>query len=117
MLSGSFAVIGNRGVRNGTADSIIHDSSITLKIHGNNATWHGNVCFADGHVEFLRGFYMPNVLYQNRSGTWQADNLFRNDNRGSPTATGVTGNDCWLAITTNLYGTPDAVTSLKNSWD
>lgn len=116
-LGGSFAIIGNRGVRNGTTDPIIHDSSITLKIHGDGSSWVGNVCFNDNHVENLRGFYPPNVLYQNRSGGWQADNLFRNDNRGASTANGVTGIDCWLAITQHLYGSPDEVISLKNSWD
>jgi prepilin-type N-terminal cleavage/methylation domain-containing protein len=116
-LGGSFATIGNRGVRNGSVAQPLHNQSITLKIHGDGSTWRGNVCFGDAHCELVRGFYPPNVLYRNRSGGWEPDNLFRNDNYGMPTANGVSGADCWLAITQHLYGSPDEVVNLKNSWD
>jgi hypothetical protein len=116
-LGGSFATIGNRGVRNGSVAQPLHDQSITLKSHGDGSTWRGNVCFGDAHCELVRGLYPPNVLYRNRSGGWEPDNLFRNDNYGMPTANGVSGADCWLAITQHLYGSPDEVVNLKNSWD
>jgi hypothetical protein len=116
-LGGSIAMIGNRGVRNGSVAQPLHNQSITLKIHGDGSTWRGNVCFGDAHCELVRGFYPPNVLYRNRSGGWEPDNLFRNDNYGMPTANGVSGTDCWLAITQHLYGSPDEVVNLKCGWD
>ena len=52
-FSGSSAIpiLGNRGPHNGVSDP----KSWTLKIHEPHDQWSGNICFADGHVEFLVG--------------------------------------------------------------
>ncbi len=48
-LDANFALLGNRGPRNG--DPAVQ--SITYDIHPPFDKWTGNICFNDGHVEFM----------------------------------------------------------------
>jgi prepilin-type N-terminal cleavage/methylation domain-containing protein len=111
------AMLGNRGVRNGSLKPAIYDRSITLLIHGDRSVWQGHICFADNHVEFLNTFTPESMHYLDCAGHWQPDNFFRNDNFGEPTAIDVAGTDNWLAITLSFMGASDEVTGLRTSWD
>jgi hypothetical protein len=113
----AWAMIGTRGVRNGSLKPEVFDQSITLRIHGDRSTWEGNICFNDNHVEYLNTFTPAGQYCRDSTGAWQQDNIFRNDNFGVPSAHAVSGTDCWLAITLRLCGTPDHVTDLCASWD
>jgi len=52
-----FAVIGNRGVKDGSTSSSDYTNSVTLQIHGPRASWEGNLCYNDNHVVFETSFY------------------------------------------------------------
>ena len=119
-MDSAWTMIGNRGVYDGmgtgTAFSVGYHDSITLQIHGHGKQWIGNVCFNDNHVRLIDTFFPPGVNYR-RHGVATPDNIFRNDNNGSPTTSGPDGNDCWLVIVRRLLGTPDRIGVVQNSWD
>lgn len=94
-LDSNYAVLSNRGVKNGTMDSTIYNESLTLQIHGPRGQWTGNVVYNDGHVEVHQTFLPEGRNWRNKSGEWEPDNLFRNDyTDGGETDT--SGQDIWL---------------------
>jgi prepilin-type N-terminal cleavage/methylation domain-containing protein len=87
-----FAIMGNRGVRGGQLDTENLAGSVSLRIHGGDKEWDGNLCFNDNHVELSRTFYPTNLSEldnapqgggpQNQPGNAPGkflDNLFKND--------------------------------------
>jgi len=85
-LNSKFAVLANRGPRNGAFEGEDYENSITLKIHGSENRWVGNVCFNDGHVTSEETTLPEGVNYQDSTGVFP-DNLFANQTgTGSPGA-------------------------------
>ena len=73
-LGGHFALLGNRGPRDGKPDR----NSYTCDRHGN---WSGNIVFADGSVEWLTVMQVPSISPAANSGG--LDNLFTFDRDGA----------------------------------
>jgi prepilin-type N-terminal cleavage/methylation domain-containing protein len=112
-LDSNYAVISNRGVKDGSTAANEYNASVTLQIHGGKKEWDGNVCYNDNHVNVSKTFYPEGVNYNN-AGTVTADNIFKND-QGTPTT--AVGSDCWLVINQIVAGPIDAPTDLTNNWD
>ncbi len=95
-LDPNFAVVSDRGLKNGAWDG----KSVTMKNHGNTKDWAGNVAFNDGHVQkFTFSAKDPNAF------TINGDNLFRVDDPEM-------GGDMWLG----LFGATDEKTTTPY-WD
>lgn len=115
-MDSDFAIVGNRGVKNGRDDNQDwYDNSVTLEIHGGSKEWVGNVCFNDNHIEVLRTFYPEGVQYRDPdTGDSLPDNIFRNDS-GSGVES-ADGTDSWLTIISSMFVFGDSVT-WKIEWD
>ena len=104
-LDSKFAVLGNRGVEDGSLDPDDYTQSLTIEIHGGAKRWLGNVCYNDNHVQLAEGFTPEGIDYL-QDETLNPDNLFNND-------TGTTGEcdgyDCWLVIVSEIDGSQDAL--------
>jgi len=112
-LTSKFAIVGNRGVENGSIVPAEYEASKTLEIHGSRKEWIGNVCFNDNHIEVLGTFFPEGVTYQ-EGGETQIDNIFNNDTGSS--GTDAAGYDCWNIIVQEVTGSQTAAT-LTVSWD
>jgi len=114
-LDSNWAILGNRGVHDGFVDEANYNVSITLQIHGKKQ-WLGNVCYNDNHVVPSKTFYPEGVNYS-QAGVATPDNIFKNENNGSPSSGSPNGNDCWLVISLKMLGTADNTTVIQTSWD
>lgn len=94
-LNSKFAIISNRGPTDGSLGQPYRDS-LTLRIHGGEKEWLGNVCFNDNHVSAERSFTPDGVTYffQNAQSP---DNIFKID-------TGDDGIDIVNTITEQMTG-------------
>jgi prepilin-type N-terminal cleavage/methylation domain-containing protein len=95
----SWPIIGNRGVRDGSTapgtGDFSYNRSMTLRIHGSQKEWDGNICYNDNHVTYGKTFYPENVLYR-EGDEFLPDNIFKND-----LGSGVNspdGSDAYLVI-------------------
>jgi hypothetical protein len=88
-----FAVLANRGVRNGSLAPADYNTSKTLQIHGAAKQWEGNVCFNDNHVIFDNKFSPDGIGSFTASGSTVPvpDNIFADD-------TVANGADSWLTV-------------------
>lgn len=99
-----FAILGNRGVKEGATSGNDYKNSKTLEIHGGKNEWDGNIGYNDNHVEYGRTFVPENL--RTLGTTNILDNLFRND---AGTNTGPSKNgDVWLVIQKTAAGTTAA---------
>ncbi|MHC5023219.1 MAG: type II secretion system protein [Planctomycetota bacterium] len=118
-LDSKFAVVGNRGVTNGELDEDVYEQSITLRLHGGEKEWIGNVGYNDGHVAVSPSFYPEGLNYQTSGqdgGETFPDNIFRNDTGDNPLQ--GEGYDSWLVICWRVTGPPDGpIAFLKLGWD
>lgn len=112
-LTSKFAIVGNRGVENGSLAAADYEESKTLEIHGSRKEWIGNICFNDNHVDVLGTFFPEGVTYQ-EAGETKIDNIFSNETGSSPTD--AAGYDCWNLIVKQVTGSQTAAT-LEPSWD
>ncbi len=88
-----FAVIGNRGVQNGSLTPTTYNASRTLGIHGGAKQWEGNVGFNDNHVVFEDKFQPDGITTFTATGSTVpvVDNIFADD------AAAATA-DSWLTV-------------------
>lgn len=114
-LDDKFAIIGNRGVEDGSLDENDYNDSLTLGIHGARDWWFGNICFNDNHVSYEDVFLPEGVTYVDASGESRQDNLFYNDSEQSSNDPG--GDDSWLVMCSEVTGSDIEVTSLTLQWD
>ncbi|MCI0366017.1 MAG: prepilin-type N-terminal cleavage/methylation domain-containing protein [Phycisphaerales bacterium] len=94
----AWPIIGNRGVREGTvtdAGPLSYTKSMTLRIHGSQKEWDGNICYNDNHVSYIKTFLPENVNYQDQD-EFLPDNIFAN-NLGSSVDSAL-GTDAYLVI-------------------
>lgn len=107
-LNSRFAVLANRGVRDGLYDDAVYATSKTLAIHGDRRSWDGNVCFNDNHIAIASAFTLegPAKLGANQD---VSDNLFRADPEGN-------GQDIWLTMISSV-STSGSATTFQLSWD
>lgn len=114
-LDSKFAIVGNRGVEDGSLDPTEYEDSKTLQIHGSSKEWIGNMCFNDNHIELLKSFFPEGVNYQEvGSGDTVQDNIFLNETEG--TGGSATGYDCWNLVVKEVTGGGTAF-ELMESWD
>jgi hypothetical protein len=69
-----FALIGNRGPKEGSYD--LNEFSNSYLLHGVDKDWKGVIGFGDGHLEVLETMYPISSTYLNAAGASVADNLF-----------------------------------------
>jgi prepilin-type N-terminal cleavage/methylation domain-containing protein len=115
-LSEKFAIVGNRGVKNGSLLEQDYLESATLGTHGGTKSWLGNVVYNDNHVQVSNTFTPEGLNYRD-GGVTQVDNLFRND---MGNATSYEGVDSWLAIVNAILGSanaPDENLLVSTVWD
>jgi len=83
-----------RGCKNGVNTGDEYTFSPTLKLHGPQKSWEGNVCFGDTHMEFVETMRPDGVFYE--CGTYNGGNLAK-DNIfacGGTTPAEFTGQGC-----------------------
>ncbi len=105
-MDSRFAMVGTRGVEDGSLDEEIYYRSVTLEFHGGSKEWVGNVAFNDNHTERLDTFFPEGLNYQ-IAGQSFADNIFKDDtgdNDGGPGTDG--GFDIWLVIYLSISDDP-----------
>ena len=108
-----FVVLGNRGVKDGVDSGTDYTQSETLRIHGSDKEWDGNLCYNDNHVTFGRNF-RPEGLDKVGSGTTLVmDNIFKDDGTGT---TFGSGRDCLLQIIDHPANGP-LITNHTALWD
>jgi prepilin-type N-terminal cleavage/methylation domain-containing protein len=71
-------VMGTRGVQSGLTTGTRYEKSPTLGILGPKEEWHGNLCFADNHMETVKTFFASNYMCQEQGGNIP-DNVFHYD--------------------------------------
>jgi prepilin-type N-terminal cleavage/methylation domain-containing protein len=95
----SWPIIGNRGVREGSTATgtgpLSYNKSMTLRIHGSQKEWDGNICYNDNHVSYLKTFLPENVNYQDATA-FLPDNIFKNELGTSVDS--ALGTDAYLVI-------------------
>lgn len=105
-----FAILGNRGIKDGQ----IRESDITYEIHGGRKQWNGNVCYNDNHVDVHATFVPEGVEYQDQDRESRADNLFKNDNGNNE----LEGTDIWLIVVSRVRAAGGGpVTDITIQWD
>ena len=95
-VDSKFAVVGNRGVQDGSYDDLIYNASKTLEIHGGRRSWEGNIVYNDNHVAYETSF-TPERLTKLGANLDTSDNLFRNDPEGTTA-------DVWLTMIKSVNG-------------
>jgi prepilin-type N-terminal cleavage/methylation domain-containing protein len=117
-VDSNWAVLGNRGVANGSYDTNQYNKSVTLLIHGGKKEWDGHVCFQDNHVSYLKTFTPEGLNYRKSNGDIDLDNIFTNQNYGdSDDGSTLTGYDCYLAIVNEFFGPQDNPVAIECIWD
>jgi prepilin-type N-terminal cleavage/methylation domain-containing protein len=98
-----FAVLANRGVKNGSLAAADYNASRTLQIHGAAKQWEGNVAFNDNHVIFDNKFSPDGIGTFTATGSTVpvVDNIFADD-------VAANGADSWLTMisTVSAQGAP-----------
>lgn len=116
-LNEKFAIVGNRGVKNGSIEEDDYLDSITIETHGGRKQWLGNIVFNDNHVR-VENTFTPDGINYREAGVTLIDNIFRND-MGSGQAV-YDGADSWLAIVSRVIGSassPDEDLLVFTKWD
>jgi prepilin-type N-terminal cleavage/methylation domain-containing protein len=100
-----------RGTNNGVTAGANYEQSPTLRLHGPQKSWAGNICFADNHMEYIETFTPENVSFECGTGNLTKDNIFVNDpafTQGACVPRNAAGNpqtfaggDAWLGIHPN----------------
>jgi prepilin-type N-terminal cleavage/methylation domain-containing protein len=104
-LNEKFAVVGNRGVKNGSLEESEYLQSITIETHGGRKQWLGNIIFNDNHVS-VESTFTPEGLNYKDAGLTRFDNLFKNDM--GPGQASYGGEDSWLTIVSRVIGSDSA---------
>ena len=114
-MDGRFAVLGNRGVEDGSLDPELYELSVTLEIHGSRKQWDGNICYNDNHVEFAHTFWPEGITYLDLTADppTRPDNLFKNDS-GTANDRGD-GIDIWLTLVSEIIDPVEQ--TLRPEWD
>lgn len=116
-LDEKFAMVGNRGVKNGSLQEDEYLDSITIETHGGRKQWLGNIIYNDNHVAVENTFTPEGLIYR-QNGLTQFDNLFKNDMGTGPSD--YSGSDSWLAIVSRVIGSanaPDEDLLVFTKWD
>ncbi len=116
-MDSKFAVLSNRGVRNGSLSPNDYYESVTLLFHGGRKEWDGNVCFNDNHVELFKTFYPDGISYFDplqQGAESLPDNLFRNDTENGSLTT-ADGFDIWLTLVDRGDMQDDC--TIESQWD
>ena len=95
-LNSKFAVIGNRGVKDGSYAANDYNKSKTLEIHGGRSSWEGNVCYNDNHVNFEQNF-TPEGTVKWGPNLDVDDSLFKDDLEANTA-------DMWLTMCSTVTG-------------
>ena len=111
-LNSKWAVVGNRGVRNGSEQPDDYYGSVTLEFHGGRKQWVGNIGYNDNHVELHDTFFPDGMNYLDENET-TADNLFRNDTMNGDENNGL-GTDVWLTLVSEIQNDQ---CQIESEWD
>jgi prepilin-type N-terminal cleavage/methylation domain-containing protein len=114
-MDSKFAVLGTRGVENGSINDQDYYESVTLEFHGGRKQWVGLICYNDNHVEVEDSFWPEGIswfdpLSQQSAST--PDNLFENESPGG-TPTNAKGFDIWLLLVSEI----DQSGTITPEWD
>ncbi|HMN96166.1 MAG TPA: prepilin-type N-terminal cleavage/methylation domain-containing protein [Phycisphaerales bacterium] len=112
-MNSKFAVVGNRGVKDGSLNPTEYNNSKTLEIHSTRKKWGGNIGYNDGHVTFEESF-TPEGLDVTINGVVTPDNLFKEDVTSGGSA--GNGSDIWLCMVKEHQGNPQSMT-IVTTWD
>jgi len=98
-------VMATRGTYRGdVTNEVQYTNSHTLRLHGSERAWEGNVCFADNHMTYVKNFY-PSDYNCLRNGGMVPDNLFHCEielaNCSGPGFPRYWEGDSWTGICTN----------------
>jgi len=107
-LDSRYAVVANRGVREGSIEPNFYLTSKTLQIHGGAKEWEGNVCFNDGHVTFERKFQPDGVAQFTEGSTTFEDNIYKTETAAK--------NDAFLTMVYSVTGSGGNYT-FNRDWD
>ena len=103
-----FVILGNRGPKDGVANSDTYTSSTTLLIHGAQNEFDGNFCYGDNHITYGRAM-TPEGLDKIGTGTSATlDNVFFADDP-------VAGKDSLIQLITKCEG--QFVSNHTPGWD
>ncbi len=107
-MSSRFAMVGTRGVEDGSLEPDLYYASVTLEFHGGSKEWVGNVAFNDNHTERLDTFFPENLNYQ-INGVTTPDNIFEDQTGDGDGGVGAQGGfDIWLVIYLSISSNPDS---------
>ena len=110
-MDSRFAMIGTRGVEDGSLVAETYYTSVTLEFHGGSKEWVGNVAFNDNHTERLDTFFPEGLTYQITQGDQvetNADNIFKDDTGDQNGGVDPDGGfDIWLVIYTSIHRDPN----------
>ncbi len=116
-MDSRFAMIGTRGVEDGSLDANIYYRSVTLEFHGGSKEWVGNVAFNDNHTERLDTFFPEGLNYQ-IAGVTIPDNLFEDQTGDGDGGAGSDGGfDIWLVIYLQIGSDPQSPQITPLQWD
>jgi prepilin-type N-terminal cleavage/methylation domain-containing protein len=108
-LDSTFPTIGNRGVFRGRLNAA-YNASITLKIHGSDQEWVGNICYNDNHMVTERTFYPEDVTWLDpTAGTTVPDNIFEEQSDDD--------SDALLALVPEVTGTAGSTGTFNHQID
>lgn len=107
-LNSKFAIVGNRGVKDGSYAANDYNKSKTLEIHGGRSSWEGNICYNDNHVAFEQNF-TPEGTVKFGPNLDVDDNIFKEE-------TEANGADMWLTMCSQVTGSGSNFT-FTITWD
>lgn len=108
-LDAKFPILSNRGVKNGDyTNQAVYNASLTLKLHGGEKAWLGQICYNDNHIKVEENFLPEGVNYRD-AGTTLPDNIFKNDSGNVGLGD---GHDAWNVICYQIQGNV-----AKVAWD
>ena len=106
-------VLGTRGTRNGDPTGSSFENSPTLRLHGSEKQWQGNICYADNHMEVATNFF-PDEVFAACDNALLKDNIFAaefGDCDETQSGNRWLANDTVLGITDRILGATDGATS------
>jgi len=104
-VDSEWAMLGNRGVENGTLTPAIYEASLTLQFHAGRRSWEGNIAYSDGHVTLEDSFVKEGINFINDSGVLEPDNYFLEQSEDNSGGGGLgTGYDRWLILYEAVQG-------------
>ncbi len=117
-MDSRFAMIGTRGVIDGSLTPNTYYASVTLEFFGGKKEWVGNVAFNDNHTERLDTFFPENLNYQILNVT-SPDNIFNDDTGDNAGGVGTDGGfDIWLVIYLSISDDPaNPAIDAQIQWD